>query len=155
VIIYLATYPRSGNSLLQAILRKSYGVPRSDRKVGGFQGLGAATSDPPSIELRRHLAGDPEQAYLKIHGRPFAPFIDGEQIVQFVRNPGAALWSYFRLVADQHPQADIHAFRGRPPTLDAVISGEIGAGTGRSIMTRGRLPERHLRIDTFCSDMRM
>jgi hypothetical protein len=130
-MLYLATYPRSGNSLLQGILRKNFGYRRLDEaKEITIEGRSKSVLDPRIPEIHGALAAQGKVGvYLKTHALPFDPFIAGDRIVQFVRHPGASLLSYFRLLADNLPSPESHRFKVPPPTLDAVLSGEVGVGS--------------------------
>jgi len=167
VIVYLATYPRSGNSWVQNLLLENFGRETTDiharvRRDGRYDsGPRASTrrggertraTDPRPEELddwfvpyvnplrdgwthrrllrgcqdvltRRHrkeLAKSDEVYFLKTHHAPFERYFRGERVVQVVRNPGAALWSYaqFRL-----------SMRGVQPPMTEFIRGSIGYGS--------------------------
>jgi FkbM family methyltransferase len=168
VIIYLATFPRSGNDLLQMTIRRSF--ERMTSQIAGktwsvenFQsaldaaGAGWTIADfapenaedevtserlaryrwlegawrrfllPSPIdqftpELRQALAAEEEIYFFKTHHRPFASFFAGERVIQVVRHPGAAIWSLFRMVVDQHlPAAGAKLFLKPAPTLTRII----------------------------------
>ncbi len=174
MLVYLATYPRSGNSLLQRILVHNFWrlpsqmkasarhVPRIGKIAGWERRLApAAIADWPeaavwtpytalyrrkaadepwrrqlldipaehlTLELRQALAGESTPFFLKTHNLPFAAFLDGEAVIQVVRSPGPALWSYFRLLVRQAIERGAPAWQAPPPTLDRIIAGDVQFG---------------------------
>ena len=179
MIVYMATYPRSGNSLLQHMIRRNFRHLTSQIKTGikspeaGLRLMrrqdaeielvpaAAPVSDWPEAvlwhenlaayrfpggpwrrmllpgpsellteELREALAGEKNVFFLKTHNLPFDRYFEGEFVVQLVRHPGAALWSYFR---HQHdfavPKRKGRLFASPPPTLENVIGGRMRFGS--------------------------
>jgi hypothetical protein len=198
-LIYLATYPRSGNSMLQRILGANFWrlsaqvkiVPRSADAQAAPKGweqtiapsapagwpdpvvwnartaiyrrakegepwrrrLLDISSDELTEDFRRSLACEGEALFLKTHHLPFDSYFPGEAVIQVVRHPGPALWSYFRLLAQQALERDAKArFDLPPPTLDRVISGEVQFGGWSAYHERWAaaaesLGRRYLRLD--------
>jgi hypothetical protein len=106
MIIWLASYPRSGNTLLRTILRQSFGAysysiydDRTDiaRNPALGELVGHRPMGLPADEfVRRHLAGA-ETTFLKTHN---APANDGRAIY-VVRDGRAAVvsyWNYLRRI---------------------------------------------------------
>jgi hypothetical protein len=174
-LIYLATYPRSGNSLLQRMLaanfwRLSSQIKAAPRPGGGLvqvKGWERAPAPGPiagwpepavwdrrtavyrrdvagepwrrqlldvaaedlGLDVRRALAAEAEAFFVKTHHLPFDGHLDGERVIQVVRHPGPALWSYYRLLARQALERTARGKLGeRLPTLDRVISGDVQFG---------------------------
>jgi hypothetical protein len=158
VIIYVASYPRSGNFWLQNLLanqfrrlttnlhegannpnmlaqwtkfnKEYYDInvyPLDDRdhtKYGelfswmvsyqspaeeqlhkgilpGFLGLLKKT------EIRTILSNDQESYFLKTHFYPDSEYLEGEYVIQIIRNPGACLWSYYNFKRDLLKKQDV------------------------------------------------
>jgi hypothetical protein len=172
VIVYLATYPRSGNDLLQSIIRRS--LHRITSSVAGespsasefqdaidtpgwdVQAAPAVPRDWPSgllwndrtalysyaggphrrmllpgpikrldLPTRRALSDEDELFFLKLHHPPFKGYLPGERVIQFVRHPGAVLWSLFRYLIDTRlPTASRTLFKRPALTVESVIHGD-------------------------------
>ena len=178
MIVYLATYPRSGNSLLQRMIRRNFrhltsrisGIkpPEAGRRLMGPQDMeielvpaAELVADWPEAvlwhenlaayrfpgepwrrmllpgpsellteELREALAGEKNVFFLKTHNLPFDRYFEGEFVVQLVRHPGAALWSYFRHQHDSAvPKRKGRLFASPPPTLENLIEGKVRFGS--------------------------
>jgi len=173
MIVHLATYPRSGNSLLKqlvvwnfhyltispkarpdlasvieailAVLPTCTMAPAAAPPGGCEAGLiwNERTAiyqwpgeprrryvllDPDearSPDIRRALAAEDEFFFVKTHGLPFDDYFPGEYVLQHVRHPGAALWSFFRFLVDftfsKGPSGKL--LKGPAPTLENVITG--------------------------------
>ena len=164
MIVYLASYPRSGNSWVRRLLRNQFrylntaihGEPGPQREnfLNGewhLEGYFRLVDYPPvaadqpfgryartdgdhatrlllmpgcqrrleDVGFRREVAAMPEVVFLKSHLPPYADYFPGESVVQPVRHPGAALWSYYHFLRD---------VRDRAVTLEAVIAGAEGFG---------------------------
>ena len=173
MIVHLATYPRSGNSLLKQLVVWNFHFltispkanPDLPNVIEGILAVlpnctmtptpvapGAAESaliwnertaiyqwpDEPrrryvllnpeearAPDIRRALAAEGDFFFVKTHDLPFDEYFPGEYVLQHVRHPGAALWSYFRYLIDfkfnRGPSARL--LRGAAPTLENVITG--------------------------------
>jgi Sulfotransferase domain len=129
VIVYLASFPRSGNAFLRSILRANFGIGGATdftTDVDRVSREGRAVSLPAA--LRQRLSEGAGRVFVKTHAFPPEGSQPGEHVVQIVRHPGAALWSYFRLVNDSPIVSRARRFRGVPPTLENVIAGKLDAG---------------------------
>lgn len=71
-------------------------------------------------ESRRQLALEDEQYFVKTHFRPYEVYSAGENVIQIVRNPGAAVWSYYNF---------FHDIRGLNVSLSDIILGKAGFGS--------------------------
>jgi hypothetical protein len=181
MIAYLASYPRSGNSLLQGVLRDNFdrlsgavqavavdgpsyveevakrvpewefslaSTPHRDwpdnviwnertavykprfRRPGDRNLRRFVLAGPMPIELRETLAAESDLFLIKTHHLPYDRYFDGESVVQIVRHPGAALWSYFRYTVDLALKRGTGVLKKMPPpTLESVISGEVLFGS--------------------------
>jgi len=133
MLIYLASYPRSGNSWSRSIVKHYFKVQTytiyttaaRQTLVAQFgHGLPAAAYvDNPSFlipPLRRRLAATDKLLIVKTHEPPFTEYFAGEKVIHIVRHPGAALWSYYHYLRDVDGiQADI----------PGLIQGNYGFGS--------------------------
>lgn len=136
MLIYLATYPRSGNSLLQRILKDSFGLSCSQVKVAADPLGGIPNALPKFISredlsrTREELAASPRIHLVKLHDRPFENLHPGERVIQTVRHPGASLWSYFRYECQAVlSKRGRRVFDNPAPTLDNIIEGDVNVGS--------------------------
>src|SRR5687768_2609416 len=53
-----------------------------------------------SAEIREMLSKDQEYFFLKTHFYPHSEYLEGEYVIQIVRNPGPCLWSYYNFKRD-------------------------------------------------------
>ena len=53
-----------------------------------------------TAKIRDVLSKDEEYYFLKTHFYPHPTYLDGEYVIQIVRNPGACLWSYYNFKRD-------------------------------------------------------
>ena len=157
MIVYIASYPRSGNFWLQSLLgnqfqrvttnihegqskpdileqwtrsRKrlfnidvqplstdknvqygelsdwmvSYKSPEEETAHKGI--LPGCLGSLNKMEIRDILAKDQEYYFLKTHFLPHNNYLEGEYVVQIVRNPGAVLWSYYNFKRDMRKEYD-------------------------------------------------
>ena len=121
MLVYLATYPRCGNSFLRGMIVENwdywvstvYPVPReaiaAKWSAIGYaplaDGLAAYSRGTPRRMIqpgcaldRERLAADPAIFFIKTHELPFERYFPGEVVIQMVRHPVAAIWSYKRLL---------------------------------------------------------
>lgn len=133
MLIYLASYPRSGNRWSQQILKhyfglrfySVYGVEARTTLLKQFGGGLPTTSYADNATflmpaLRQRIAASPDIFIVKTHELPFDQFFTGEQVIHIVRHPGAALWSYLHFLRDvDGVQAD----------LEGIIRGYYGFGS--------------------------
>ena len=124
MLIYLSSYPRSGNTWVRNLLRHYFGYrsasvypepqgapnlevrPDGSCEVFSFYELTAIPgSRLPMLvnncgqilseDLRRQLGASDERFFLKTHELPFGSYVPGEYVVHLVREPGAVCWSYY------------------------------------------------------------
>lgn len=173
MIVYIASYPRSGNSWVQQLitwqfrrlttsvyptkLPDSWGI----RVVPEAPGLDVRAllwnewtalydSRQPDCERkpthrfimpgcmpllttknRQRLAGEKEIFFIKTHELPFSEYFEGERVIQVVRNPGAACWSYYHtlLLADAMERSALGVQDGDYKTLTDVVRGDVKFGS--------------------------
>jgi FkbM family methyltransferase len=143
MLFYLASFPRSGNTLCRQLIkhyfdRLSSSVYSLSEKVLRFEGAEDFEVDADSRfkvfhtdqgnyrvlvddaqtlltpEFRRELAKSRESFFVKTHELPFDEYFEGEFVIRVVRHPGATLWSYYLyLLQVEH----------RDVTLETVITG--------------------------------
>lgn len=100
MLVYVATYPRCGNSFLRNTMLANWPFefhPQADREA---------------------MAASDQLFLVKTHDRPPASFIEGEKAVQLVRHPSAAITSQWTLKGK---------FGAKPRPLSDFIAG-CGAG---------------------------
>lgn len=133
MLVYLASYPRSGNSWSRSTVKhyfkvQTYTIYAADSRqtiLARFgHGLPAtAFVDNPNFlipALRRRLAAADQLVLVKTHEPPFTEYFAGEKVIHIVRHPGAALWSYYHFLRDvDGVQADI----------PGLIQGNYGFGS--------------------------
>lgn len=133
MLIYLASYPRSGNAWSQALLKhyfnlSIYSVYSAHARERLLTQFGNDSLMPGDIEsaafltptLRQRIAASDEIFVVKTHELPFTAFLANEKVLHIVRHPGAALWSYLHYLRDVD---------GVPADLDGVIKGDYGFGS--------------------------
>lgn len=59
-----------------------------------------------NIDVRSYLANDKDHYILKTHLPPYSDYLEGEYVLQIVRNPGACLWSYYNFKRDNLNRMD-------------------------------------------------
>jgi len=126
MIIWLASYPRSGNTLLRQIFwqvfdHTTYSDSNDPKDLGiheaGATLVGHRNYTPPWSDFYTAVKKDSALNLVKTHHPPR----DSEKTIYIVRDGRAALVSYFHLLRD---------FRGRAEIcLDAVIRGETPLGS--------------------------
>lgn len=133
MLIYLASYPRSGNSWSQAIVKhyfklRNYSVYAADARKGLLTQFGAGLPPAATVDdatfliplLRQRIAVSDDIFIVKTHEPPFDQFFTGEKVIHIVRHPGAALWSYLHYLRD---------VEGIKADLEGIIQGEYGFGS--------------------------
>lgn len=149
MIIYLASYPRSGNTFTRQLIshyfrRYTNSVYEEDGKHthinrgflsttdsdpryrtvktdGGshYRALNNAPPHPMTLDFRQELAEQSEVFFIKTHELPFDEYLPGEYVLRLTRHPGAALWSYFNYTRDVNQEQN---------TIEAIINGRsVGA----------------------------
>lgn len=101
MLVYVATYPRCGNSFLRNTIGANWSAEfhqQADRE---------AMIASPALHL------------VKTHGRPPTSFLPGEKVVQLVRHPGAAIASQFRMK---------QKFGVKPRPIEDFIEGKAAGG---------------------------
>ena len=108
MIIWLASYPRSGNSLTRSILGKCYGIdsysdsPRDNRlatETGKSSGTALYSGEWTSFYI--HASNSPKLYFIKTH----LPPIDKAPFIYIVRDGRSSSWSYFNFMTDYFPEA--------------------------------------------------
>jgi hypothetical protein len=151
VLIYLSSYPRSGNTWVRNLLRHYFGYRSASiypepqgapnlelRADGGYELFSyyelpqAPGSRMPMLvnncgqilseELRQRLGAADERFFLKTHELPFGHYFPGEHVVHLVREPGAVCWSYYNFLRKHEPGH----FGGI--SLDRVVRGRVPFG---------------------------
>ncbi|WP_027135209.1 sulfotransferase family protein [Geminicoccus roseus] len=152
MIVYVATWPRCGNSVLRDLFWLNWGITVTDpympaagqetwqRIMTGKHGI-VIDQDEPQIfrlgqkvglvpgwlswlteERRRELAGQPVTYYLKTHEPPYASYLPGETVVQMIRHPLPACWSWHCLSKqDKELAPEFVATRGNGTTLPGYV----------------------------------
>lgn len=140
MIIYIATFPRAGNTLCRNLIGHyfdytSSSVYADDVKlfnkfeIDTDERLRWATHhnrtpyrviNHDCLRLltegfRRELAQSSEIFFLKTHEYPYETYMEGEFIFRVLRHPGAALWSYTNFIRDFEKVKDV--------TVEQVIPG--------------------------------
>lgn len=152
MLIYLSSYPRSGNTWVRQLVRHYFGyqsasiypepqgTPNLDRRPDGSYELFASYESPHhpgqrlamlvnncgailSPELRQRLGAANEIYFLKTHELPFAEYYPGEYVLHVVREPGAVFWSYLNFLRKNEPAHFAQL------TLDRVIKGKVPFGS--------------------------
>lgn len=114
MLIYLASYPRSGNLWSQQLILHSftgvslYSIYSSSQIDELYSRFGPEIQRPRKAnirdllvpELRRRIAASNEIIVLKTHEFPPRTFFKGEKVLHVVRHPGAAFWSYVNFLRD-------------------------------------------------------
>jgi hypothetical protein len=118
MIVYVATYPRSGSGLLRQVIGWCFDQRCSGSHTGGYK-KALPTDDPdvviakerqpgmppqfmirpeaaenPAPELRQRLAARRELFFVKTHFPPPDEHFEGERAIQMIRHPAAAMHSY-------------------------------------------------------------
>jgi Sulfotransferase domain len=152
VLIYLSSYPRSGNTWVRQLVRHYFGhqaasiypepqgAPNLEiRADGTFEAFSTyEVPYPPgtvrrmlvnacgpilSEGLRQQLAQSEEVFFLKTHELPFGRYFAGEYVVHLMREPGAVFWSYYNFLRKNEPA------RYSKLSLNQVIRGRVPFGS--------------------------
>jgi len=164
VIVWLASYPRSGNTFLRMVLHRLYGVatysvyedddPVAQRVSPGLVGY------RPKPEDRAAMRDSAEVFFTKTHKRRKA---DGHRAIYLVRDGRDAVVSRARLRASQHTAADggdrgvFEAFLREEitrPYLDGQPSSGTWGGNVLSWLSAARAPTALLRYEDLIADPR-
>jgi hypothetical protein len=153
MIVYVATWPRCGNSVLRDLFWLNWRVTVTDpympasglatwrRIMTGKHGIEIDPDEPqiftlgPHVglvpgwlewlteERRRELAADSVTYYLKTHEPPYDDYFPGERVVQMVRHPLPACWSWHCLSREDKELApEFLAKRGNGTTLPGYVT---------------------------------
>lgn len=151
-LVYIASYPRSGNTWARNLVQHYF-----DRYVSSvYEEAGTVnleqnpdesfrpmfvdyrTEHPPylvhpavvngsgrlfSENFRNHLTRLGEYFFVKTHELPFDRYFDREAVIYMVRHPAAVLWSYYNFLRDY--EGGVQAGL----TLEQVIKGEVVFGS--------------------------
>jgi hypothetical protein len=134
MLVYVATYPRSGSGVLRSALLRNFGYmtangyaavnavqPDADPDLVGFGGHRMVAEpalqrlDP---ETRKRLAALPEPLFVKTHERPYDEWFPGEVAIQMVRHPGATMTSFYNLKRQASPDVRLEKFLRRTDWAD-------------------------------------
>src|ERR1700730_9946806 len=119
MIVWLASYPRSGNSLLQIILRESFGIqtheiyPPFSTASGELIGHIDQYLDAQSL---RKAAGSDHTYFIKTHNPPQ----DHAKAIYIVRDGRSAIVSYCHFLKD---------FTAETKSLEDVVMGDCNFGS--------------------------
>jgi hypothetical protein len=122
VKLWLASYPRSGNTFLRMILNEAFGI----KSTAVYGSEDAAMGERPWLTERIGYAGAlkaiadidsaAEWTAVKTHDLP----TDASHTIYVVRDGRAAIVSYFHM---------LRAYAGITPSLDDIIEGKIWPGS--------------------------
>lgn len=146
MIIYLASFPRSGNTLCRQLIMHYFGrfstsiyqdqyelisinkpemVPdNTDSRLrivknDGEEQYRVLIENTHSVltpEFRQIMASSDEIFFVKTHESPFDTYFEGEYVIRIVRHPAAALWSYYNYR---------NKIEGEKVDLESVIIGNL------------------------------
>ncbi|MEX0808536.1 MAG: sulfotransferase domain-containing protein [Dongiaceae bacterium] len=123
MIIWLASYPRSGNTLLRIVLRQCFGIDsysiyndRTDiaKNAELVKLTGHVMMDLPASQFVRDRVASPELTFIKTHDPPS----DDSRAIYIVRDGRAAVLSYAGYFRNIRRRTDV--------TLADVIRGTAG-----------------------------
>jgi hypothetical protein len=152
MLIYLSSYPRSGNTWVRHLVRHYFGyrsasiypepqgAPNLEIQADGSYELFSYYELPHlpgsllpmvvnncstilSPEFRQQLGQSKERFFLKTHELPFGSYFEGEYVLHLMREPGAVCWSYYNFLRKTEPA------RFANLTLDHVIKGRVPFGS--------------------------
>jgi hypothetical protein len=136
VIVWLASFPRSGNTLTRALFKRCFDIDTyehynnrsrlwSNDRVA--EQVGHVYYQGDWKRFHRHAWSADETFFIKTHGAP----IDNQKSVYIVRDGRAATYSYFEFLRD---------FTGQPLSLAEVIAGHgpFGSWSEHVQMWHGR-----------------
>lgn len=152
MLIYLSSYPRSGNTWVRHLIRHYFGyrsasiypepqgAPNLEIQADGSFELFSYYELPHqpgsrlpmlvnncssilSPEVRQQLGQSEERFFLKTHELPFDHYFEGEYVLHLMREPGAVCWSYYNFLRKTEPASFVNL------TLDRVIRGRVPFGS--------------------------
>lgn len=154
MLIYLASYPRSGNRWGQVLMKHYFGlrvhsVYVAEARHALLTQFGDGLPKTAYVDdatflipiLRQRVAASDDIFIVKTHEPPFTQFFTGEKVIHIVRHPGAALWSYLHYLRDVD---------GVKADLEGIIQGNDGFGswsvhTQQWLAAGGGLGQHYLR----------
>jgi hypothetical protein len=152
-VIYLASYPRSGNTWARNLIKHYFdrqcssfyydagrlnvyeSAANEDQALAFFAyqvthpylatciGLRSNCGRLFCREFRDLLLSLDQTFFVKTHDLPFDSYLPGEAVIYLVRHPAATLWSYYHFIRD-HNSPD-----GNQVTLEDVIRGDCDFGS--------------------------
>ncbi len=157
MLVYIASFPRSGNTLARNLIHHYFDVWTSsvyrekiypnfpsttDREDNRFLKV---TSDQGfnyrivkngclynlTVNFRRELAESSTVYFIKSHEHPFYTYLEGEYVLQIVRHPGPTLWSFYKYLRDYENKKSIR--------VSNVIKGNTVFGSWSTYHRRWRL----------------
>ena len=153
MLIYIASYPRSGNTWVRQLIRHYFGYQTASvyaepqgsepnlsyRQDGSFDAFSSfelprqpgvtrlkLVNDCGPIlgkNFRQQVAESETCFFLKTHEPPFPTYFRGESVLYLTREPGAVFWSYYNHLLRNQPQVSQHV------TMDQVIAGNVPFGS--------------------------
>lgn len=128
MIIWLASYPRSGNTMTRKLLKEAFGLGSlSIYKEKGLQIYPQVTPDVPAATEFADFyqaASESEKGYLvKTHGPP----MDGSPAIHITRDGRSSVVSYYHYVRDIHQRRD---------SLRRIINGRVGMGSWSGLLDK-------------------
>lgn len=158
-LVYIASYPRSGNTWARNLIQYYF-----DRYVSSlYEEAGTVNLEqnpdesyrpmfvdyraehPPylvhpavvndcgrflSENFRNHLTRLNEHFFIKTHELPYDRYFDREAVIYMVRHPAAVVWSYYNFLRDFGGAQAVHL------TLEQVIRGEVVFGSWTTSVER-------------------
>jgi len=150
MLVWLASYPRSGNTLLRILMNRCFGVETlslyddqfGDARDDVFAKVVAHRKHGLSQqEIRAQAAADPKQVYLKTHGLPD----DKSKAIYVIRDGRASVVSYWHYLREVE-KADV--------SLEDVVAGRVWAGSWSNHVAHWALTWRPdtlvLRYENLC-----
>lgn len=151
MLVYLSSYPRSGNTWVRHLIRHYFGyrsasiypepqgAPNLDVRPDGSYELFSYYELPHkpgsrlpmlvnncssilSPQLRGELSAAEECFFLKTHELPFDQYFAGEYVVHLMREPGPVCWSYYNFLRKNEPRQFANL------SLNRVIKGRVPFG---------------------------
>jgi hypothetical protein len=124
MIVWLASYPRSGNLLTRQILARAFGCLSASEYPEGGDELAAQLGvtfrlpyDGSAEDLIAAARASPDRVFIKTHGPPR----DDSPAIYILRDGRAAVVSYRHFLGDSEGLHDL--------SLAQVIRGEVGFGS--------------------------
>jgi hypothetical protein len=123
MLVWLASYPRSGNTLLRILLKRAFDIETYSYYDGDIEALpelisivGHRRRAMKAEELIARAQGSSEIVFVKTHERPH----DATKAIYVVRDGRATVVSYWHYLQD---------FEKQDVSLDQVITGDVWAGS--------------------------